>query len=716
MTDSVIKRNLLILFIALLVSVGASADLPNPSTLTIKEITPSEFTVAFTLPVVGGRMASLTPILPDICEVDPEPTLSGDAGKAIRVWTMTCDPNLLSGQPVGIDGLLGTTTNVLLTIETLDKRKYTAQLRPTSAYFVIPPHPTFFQLFRVAGATGLRRLAGYPALVFLIFFMMFSGISRRALLISLIGFSVAHGVGHWFGIQKYLSISLFLPHMVSAGIAWLIGLQILGKSRLNTRWWQPAYILMILLGLLFGAAQSSGIDVPGMSASEHSLSLILFSVGVFAGLVLIALTIAQLRRTLAGLSEFNQSKWETRLVYLSMIITGGIFLYWGSSPLFGGVFKPVVSIINLVTAIALGIWIKEKHSHEISFMSTVIACFFITGIAVGLFLTPPLSNIAVFILPALVGVQLLSDRLLKRWLAILLAGFTCFYQGSHIRTLMGTDISQAVEYFLGAGMIIATVFYLTVKTVPVEKDSKRNIPRIAGYAMITVAAIFQLLEIIRWINGSVRLDLAMGMFPIPVPALVITLGILISWPRRRRFDQRSRNPGIRIRSILLGCVLFIVPVGTVRVDIPFHTPDAPSAAEAGRVLSSLLSDTYSAFNLVDEDTAFDRLAVNISRDLVPDIYLDSRRRLTSGTRQGAKVTVREVEIVEIDEAVSISQSSYTYPCTWVVIARVRHLQHVHDRQNLYKGELTISIEEGRWKISKLDLHDEEQEILSRWRL
>jgi hypothetical protein len=78
-------------------------------------------------------------------------------------------------------------------------------------------------------------------------------------------------------------------------------------------------------------------------------------------------------------------------------------------------------------------------------------------------------------------------------------------------------------------------------------------------------------------------------------------------------------------------------LGTLRVDIPFHEPDAPSAAEASRVMDILLTDTYLAFNLTDEDAAFDRLAHNLSEDLVADVYLDSRRRLTAGTREGAEV-------------------------------------------------------------------------------
>jgi len=98
------------------------------------------------------------------------------------------------------------------------------------------------------------------------------------------------------------------------------------------------------------------------------------------------------------------------------------------------------------------------------------------------------------------------------------------------------------------------------------------------------------------------------------------------------------------------------------------------------------------------------------------VYLDSRRRLSAGTRQGAQVTVKTVDVKSVEEVLSRSQSltSFTYPCQWVVTARVKHLKHIHDRQNVYLGELTIGIEDDRWKITKLVLKNEERIIKRVW--
>lgn len=159
--------------------------------------------------------------------------------------------------------------------------------------------------------------------------------------------------------------------------------------------------------------------------------------------------------------------------------------------------------------------------------------------------------------------------------------------------------------------------------------------------------------------------------------------------------------------------LFTVPLANYRVQSPFHSPRAPTAQEARPIMARLLTDTYLAFNLSDEDMAFDRLAENLADELVADVYLDSRRRLTTGTRKGAEVTVKDVSVLSVDPAVSEGTGSlFTYPCRWVVTARVKHWQHIHDRRNVYVGRLTLHVEENRWRIARLRLESEEREVVS----
>jgi hypothetical protein len=165
--------------------------------------------------------------------------------------------------------------------------------------------------------------------------------------------------------------------------------------------------------------------------------------------------------------------------------------------------------------------------------------------------------------------------------------------------------------------------------------------------------------------------------------------------------------------ILLGAAFLLLPVGDVIVRNPFFEPHAPEGDNARRVVANVLSEIYHAFNLTDEDELYDALERNVTEDLVDDVYLDSRRRLTTGTREGAEVTVRDVRVLEIGapQEVTNDRRDFVYDVRWVVTARVSHLQHVHHRQNVYNGRLTLRVDGDRWKIAGVELESEDRTVV-----
>jgi hypothetical protein len=158
----------------------------------------------------------------------------------------------------------------------------------------------------------------------------------------------------------------------------------------------------------------------------------------------------------------------------------------------------------------------------------------------------------------------------------------------------------------------------------------------------------------------------------------------------------------------------MVPYGTYKIRNPWYVPHAPRAEDAKRVLSKVLTNTYNALNLQDENEVYDKLSRSVTGDLVAEIYLDSRRRLTAGTRKGAEVLVKDVSVISIEDTGDGTDmfTGFSYPCKWIVTARVKHMQHIHNRQNIYNGILTIKVDDDRWKIVGLELLSEERAILS----
>jgi hypothetical protein len=284
-----------------------------------------------------------------------------------------------------------------------------------------------------------------------------------------------------------------------------------------------------------------------------------------------------------------------------------------------------------------------------------------------------------------------------------------FAAGSHVRDATAMPIAHMV----GVVVLLSFLFFICYRIMEGRTVPVADFPvRVLGLLACALAVLWRLIEYRGWFQEEIVPELVMGSMQLPVLTLILLLCAGLAWPRKRRFQVTSAGGPFVIHWFLLGLAFFTFPHGTLSCPRPFYTPHAPSPMEARHIMGRLLTDTYLAFNVTDENLAFDTLEANLSDDLIADVYLDSRRRLSAGTRQGAKVTVRQVQVKSVHEVLSKSRSntSFTYPCQWVVTARVKHLKHVHDRQNIYLGELTIGIQDDQWKITKLVLKNEERVI------
>ncbi len=201
-------------------------------------------------------------------------------------------------------------------------------------------------------------------------------------------------------------------------------------------------------------------------------------------------------------------------------------------------------------------------------------------------------------------------------------------------------------------------------------------------------------------------DWAMARIRIPlltVGALVLFIVALVKIKRARvRFA---------VSGSLLIMAFTLLPYGVARASVPFLSPDVLSPRQTQRIIGPMLCEIYHALNLKDEGQTYDRLAEQVSGDLVTDLYLDSRRRLVAGTRKGATVEVKQVAVQEVGQPTSTEEQSPSYRCRWTVNAKVTHWQHIHERRNIYEGDLRLVVEDDRWKLAELRLRSEEREVV-----
>ena len=707
----------LITFVCLVWIGTARADFTNPATLQLTEISPSQFEVVLTLPLIKGRVLKAKPILPDICVVKGDLDERGAGGSVIRTWQVECNPNDLVGAPLGVSGLLGTSQVIQLTIETLDGRKHVQPLLPTQSFYAIPPPPTVTQLALAGSRKGIELVLLRPELVLLILLSGFLTWRKRSFVAAILAFSIAQMLGQLLAGQNWMVMSPFLPRTLTALTALLVAYEILrGQETMVAGWHRPLWVVMILLGLLYGAAQPEAVTSMGFSSVEHSIAYAFVAIGAMAGLTLPVLGVRELKAVLLGFFADIPAKLIFWIGYLSGVVACALFLYELSTPAFIGGTTPLVPIITLITAVVLGVWGRLRSGLRGSIFALTAGVLFAFGIVLSFKgIALPLTTLVIFGSLAYLGATLLFPIRRPTWLVLLVVGVAAMYHGyfatQHLRDSTSLPMANAV----GLMALLSFLFYACYRTTPEKLHSGlAGLPvRVFGTVAAALAILWRLVEYREWFAKELAAEIAMGLVRLPVLAVTLLLLAGLVWPRKRRFKAERKGGAQVAQWVVLALAFFVFPLGTWRVHNPFYTPRAPSTTEATHIMDRLLTDTYLAFNLRDEDAAFDCLEKNLSENLVADVYLDSRRRLTAGTRQGAKVTVKDVSVVSVDAATAGrgKVKSFTYPCKWIVTARVKHLVHIHDRQNIYLGELTLRVEDDRWKITDLVLKSEERVIV-----
>jgi hypothetical protein len=131
-----------------------------------------------------------------------------------------------------------------------------------------------------------------------------------------------------------------------------------------------------------------------------------------------------------------------------------------------------------------------------------------------------------------------------------------------------------------------------------------------------------------------------------------------------------------------------------------------SDERAGEVVSGLLHNVYRAFDFRDEETIYDTLAHSVTGDLLTETYLETRRGLELASQGGARAKVQEIEMLEV--ASESQGTGFRATCTWNVAASVGHWGHIHQRRNQYIAELTVEPVDGVWKITGLELIEEQR--------
>jgi hypothetical protein len=192
----------------------------------------------------------------------------------------------------------------------------------------------------------------------------------------------------------------------------------------------------------------------------------------------------------------------------------------------------------------------------------------------------------------------------------------------------------------------------------------------------------------------------------PVVSMLL-IGVAVAF----RFGPSKRARRWGMAWVLVAVAITVYPFVRTAAALPGLVGWAPSKAEAVPIVDDLLTNIYRAFDLRDEEAIYDRLDASVWGEKLSEIYLENKRSLDLENRGGAQARVDEVEVLEVRSVRRDGDGGFRIETVWTVSGSVNHFGHVHYRQNRYHAALYILVDDGVWKVSDIELLDEERRLL-----
>lgn len=195
-------------------------------------------------------------------------------------------------------------------------------------------------------------------------------------------------------------------------------------------------------------------------------------------------------------------------------------------------------------------------------------------------------------------------------------------------------------------------------------------------------------------------------FTIPVGGLI---GLAIAF-----FGLRIPRSSVRL---LVSGAALILAVATwnstgFTMDHPWKQPRELSPEKAQEIFQSLHRATYRSLDFGNEDRVYDVLATSVDGSLLEELYLQMRQSLEMREQSGAVARVQSIEYDNGEErsrdVTTVKWPGFEYQSSWTVAGTVEHWGHIHERKNRFDAVFTIEPRDGAWKITRMDITDQQQ--------
>jgi hydrogenase/urease accessory protein HupE len=329
-------KHLLALFAVLgaLLAPPVHADELRPGYLELRQTASGTYDLLFKVPARGDdlRLAIYVSLPDGTQDVAPPQTSFGD-GIYVERRTIHRDGGLI-GHAVKIEGLSGTSTDVLVRIETLAGAIQTERLSPTKIAFVVQATPGAGEVAATYLRLGVEHiLFGFDHLLFVLALVILVREWRRVA-VTVTAFTIAHSMTLAAATLGFVDVPAPPVEATIALSIMLVAFEILnarqGKPSLTARLpWLAAFAF----GLLHGFGFAGALAEVGLPRHAIPLALLFFNFGVEVGQLVFVTAILAL---IWLLRHAASRLWETPSVKLAFdrldatmaYGIGGVAAYW----------------------------------------------------------------------------------------------------------------------------------------------------------------------------------------------------------------------------------------------------------------------------------------------------------------------------------------------------------------------------------------------------
>jgi hydrogenase/urease accessory protein HupE len=313
-----------------------SAHEARPAYLEIKETAPGQFNVLWRTPVLAGMRLPITLRLPDDVKNLRPPTVEELADSVVERHWIQAGSNGLSGKRIEFPGLQITITDVLVRVEMLDGRKWTAIVHPSQPWVEIAATQSWLGVAGTYIVQGIRHiLFGADHMLFVLGLLLIVK-DRWMLLKTVTAFTVAHSITLAIATLGYAEVPVLPLNAAIALSILFLGPEIVRSWRGETSFTiRHPWVVAFAFGLLHGFGFASALTSAGLPHHELPLALVSFNVGVELGqLGFIALILA-LERSFRIL-EVRWPRWVEALPGYTVGSLGAFWTIQRVSLLLGG--------------------------------------------------------------------------------------------------------------------------------------------------------------------------------------------------------------------------------------------------------------------------------------------------------------------------------------------------------------------------------------------